>query len=114
MKVNVKFPMLRNPEGHPTEARQNHTAIRESLLLDTTGSGVEKALVDAAQNAAGPGQEVFVSRRYGPAGRLSVWIVDQRETERRRSGSGEHQRSGTGTKRQRAQALRAALARIQI
>ncbi|WP_136043210.1 MULTISPECIES: hypothetical protein [unclassified Microbacterium] len=99
MKVNVKFPMLRNPEGHPTEARQNHKAIRESLLLDTSGSGVEKALVDAAQRAAGPGQEVFVSRGYGAAGRLSVWIVDQ---------------STDGRRRDKQQELRAALARVQI
>lgn len=114
MRVRVRFPMVRSPEGYPAEARQNHKAVRENLLLDTTDSGVEKALVGAAQAAAGPGQEVFVSRGYGPSGRLSVWIVDQRATERRRSGSGEHQRSGTGTKRERAQALRAALARIQI
>ncbi len=99
MKVRVKFPMIRNPEGSPTEARQNHKVIRESLLLDTTGSGVEKALVDAAQRATGPGQEVFVSRGYGPAGRLSVWIVDQ---------------STDGRRRDKQQRLRAALARVQI
>lgn len=99
MKVRVKFPMIRNPEGHPTEARRNHKTIRENLLLDTAGSGVEKALVDAAQRAAGPGQEVFVSRGYGPSGRLSVWITDQ---------------STGGRRRDRQQELRAALARVQI
>lgn len=99
MRVRVKFPMIRNPEGHPTEARQNHKAVRESLLLDTTGSGVEKALVDAAQRAARPGQEVFVSRGYGPAGRLSVWITAP---------------STSGPRRDKQQELRAALARVQI
>lgn len=114
MKIRVKFPMVRNPEGHPTEARKNHKVIREELLLDTAGSGVEKALVSAAESAAGPGQEVFVSRGYGPAGRLSVWIVDQRTTEQNRSADGKRSRSATGTRRERAQELRAALARVQI
>lgn len=99
MRVRVKFPMIRNPEGHPSEARQNHKAIRESLLLDTSGSGVEAALVSAAERAAAPGQEVFVSRGYGPTGRLSVWIVDQ---------------TSSGSRRDRQQALRAALAGVQI
>lgn len=99
MKVRVTFPMIRSPEGFPTAARQNHKVIRESLLLDTSGSGVEEALVDAAQRAAGPGQDVFVSRGYGAAGRLSVWIVDQ---------------SAGGRRRDKQQELRAALARVQI
>lgn len=98
MKIRVKFPMIKNPEGHPTEARQNHKAIRENLLLDTTGSGVETALVAAAERAAGPGQTVYVSRGYSAAGRLSVWIVDE----------------STGPLRRRKQDLRAALARVQI
>lgn len=99
MRVQVRFPMLGNPSGHPTEARRNNKTIRESLLLDTTGSGVEKALVAAATAAAGPGQEVAVSRTYSRAGRLSVWIVD---------------RAIAGSVRSRRQDLRAALARIRI
>ncbi|MDF2045149.1 hypothetical protein P2P98_03165 [Microbacterium sp. Kw_RZR3] len=99
MRVQVAFPMLGNPSGHPTEARRNHKTIRETLLLDTENSGVEKALVTAAQRAARPGQEVFVTRTYSRAGRLSVWIVD---------------RSTTGSLRNRKQELRAALASVQI
>ena len=114
MRVRVKFPMIRNPEGHPTEARRNHKAIRENLLLDTTGSGVEKALVGAAERATAPGQEVFVQRGYTSQGRLSVWNDDRRETERNRRSDRKRERSGTGTKRSRAQELRAALARVQI
>lgn len=114
MRVQVKLPMIGNPSGYPTEARKNHKTIREALLLDTTGSGVEDALVAAATAAASAGQEVFVSRTYSRAGRLSVWIVDRRETERSRSSDGRRTKSGTGTKRQRAQELRAALARVQI
>lgn len=68
MKVKVSFP---NPRGS-----QNYKAIREQLLLDSTGSGVESALFHAAEAAAGPDQKVFVTRSYGPSGRLSVLIVD--------------------------------------
>lgn len=99
MRVHVKFPMIGNPSGYPTEARRNHKTVREDLLLDTTGSGVEDALVAAATRAAGPGQEVFVNRTYSRAGRISVWIVD---------------RATSGSVRARKQALRAALARVQI
>ena len=98
MRVRVKFPMLRNPEGHAAEARQNHKAIRESLLLDTTGSGMERALVEAAERAAGPGQTVYVNRGYTAAGRLSVWIVDESD----------------GRTRDRQASLRAALARVNL
>jgi hypothetical protein len=98
MKVRVKFPMLRNPEGQPGTARSNHKAIREELLLDTTGSGVEKALVSAAESAAGADQNVYVTRSYGPSGRLSVWIVDE----------------SSNSRRDRKKDLRAALARVQI
>lgn len=98
MRVQVKFPMLLSPEGDPTAARRNHKAIRESLLLDSDGSGVEKALVDAAESAAGPDQEVFVSRGYTSKGRLAVWIVDQSDK----------------AVRERKKALRDALARVQI
>lgn len=98
MRVKVTFPMLRNPEGQPAIARANHKAVRENLLLDTTGSGVEDALVSAAERAAGPDQNVYVTRGYGPAGRLSVWIVDE----------------STKGRRDRKKDLRAALARVQI
>lgn len=99
MKIRVKFPMIKNPEGDPTAARRNHKVVREALLLDTENSGVEKALVSAAEQAAGPGQEVFVSRGYTAKGRLAVWIVDQ---------------SGKGSVRERKKALRDALARVQV
>lgn len=98
MRIRVKFPMVLKPEGYPNEARQNHKAIRENLLLDTSGSGVEEALVSAAESAAGSDQNVYVSRGYGPSGRLSVWIVDE----------------STGNRRDRKKDLRAALARVQI
>ncbi len=76
----------------------NRKAIREQLLLDSTGSGVERALVRAAESAAGPGQEVFVSRSYTKAGRLSVWIVDR----------------GSTPSRDKTKQLREALARVRI
>jgi len=98
MRIKVHFPMLRSPGGEPGAARSNHKAIRENLLLDTTGSGVEDALVSAAERAAGPDQNVYVSRGYGPSGRLSVWIVDE----------------STGGRRDRKKDLRDALARVQI
>lgn len=85
------------PARFPIDAR-NRKAIREQLLLDSTGSGVEAALVKAATAAAGPGQEVFVSRTYSPAGRLSVWIVDRT----------------TGPIRDRSKELRESLARVRI
>lgn len=86
----VSFPI--------SQGSQNWKAIREQLLLDTTGSGVEKALVAAATRAAGAGQEVFVSRGYTKAGRLSVWIVDR----------------SSGPDPDRTKALREALARVHI
>lgn len=86
--AKVKFPL---------DAR-NRKAIRENILLDTTGSGVEDALFSAAQRAAGAGQSVFVSRSYGPAGRLAVWIVDT---------------SGTGSRKERMAALRETLGRVR-
>lgn len=85
------------PVRFPMDGR-NRKAVREALLLDTVGSGVEDALVQAAERAAGPDQEVFVSRSYGPAGRVSVWIVDRT----------------TGDVRERSAALTAALARVTL
>lgn len=104
MRVKVKFPI----------DKTNRKEIREQLLLDTEGSGVEKALFNAANAAKTPEQKVFVSRGYGPKGRLSVWIVDDRATSRKRSTSGEHQKSGTGTQRDRVKALKEALARVRL
>ncbi|MET0886250.1 MAG: hypothetical protein ABWX92_07340 [Mycetocola sp.] len=89
MKTNIRFPI----------DKQNRKAIREQLLLDSTGSGVEKALLGAADAAKGPGQKTFVSRSYGAKGRLSVWIVDD---------------SGTGKIRDRTKALKEALARVRL
>lgn len=85
------------PVRFPMDAR-NRKAIREQLLLDSEGNGVESALTEAAQRAAGPDQEVFVSRSFGPAGRVSVWIVDR----------------STGPNPDRRKALREALARVTL
>lgn len=91
-KFKVSFPLNRGG--------RNHKAIREAILLDTLGNGYESRLVAAAERAKGPGQEVFVSRSYGPAGRVSVWIVDK----------------GTvrGKRMERRKALQAALGRVKV
>lgn len=89
MKVTVRFPI----------DKVNRKAVREQLLLDSTGSGVEKALFDAANAAKAPEQKTFVSHTYGPRGRLSVWIVDD---------------TGTGKVRDRTKALKEALARVKL
>lgn len=104
MRVKVRFPI----------DKTNRKAIREQLLLDSTGSGVEKALFDAANRAKTPEQKTFVSRSYGPRGRLSVWIVDDRETSRKRRSTGEHKSSDTGTMRDRKKALKESLARVRL
>ncbi|TXK17404.1 hypothetical protein [Homoserinibacter sp. GY 40078] len=91
--AGATFPI----DGH------NRKEIREQLLLDSRGQGIEDALADAATRAAGPGHEVFVTRGYGPAGRLAVLIVDRRESS-----------PSTGTKREREKALREALARVKL
>lgn len=106
MKVNIVFPLPKAHGGYPTEAKRNWKEIREQLLLDTTGSGVEKALVAAARQAVGPNQTVYVSRTFGPAGRLSVWIVDETTSKDRR-------KKGNGI-RARKNALRETLARVRI
>ena len=95
MKVKTSFPIN----------AQNRKAVREQLLLDSTGSGVEDALFSAANNAKTPDQKVFVSRSYGYKGRLAVWIVDDRVTLRG---------SGTGTLRDRTKALKETLARVRL
>ena len=104
MKIKNSFPIN----------SRNRKAVREQLLLDSTGSGVEQALFSAANRAKTPDQKVFVSRSYGPHGRLAVWIVDDRVTSRSRSASGAHQKSGTGTIRDRMKALKEALARVTL
>lgn len=91
MKIKVKFPI-------PTGGR-NWKAIREAVLLDTMGNAYEADMYAAAVRAASPGQEVFVSRSYGPAGRFSVWIVDQ---------------DGKGSRMERRKALQAALGRVGV
>lgn len=89
-KFKVSFPLNRGG--------RNYKAIREAILLDTMGNSYEARLVAAAERAKGDGQEVFVSRSYGPAGRVSVWIVDQ----------------GTGDRLARRKALQAALGRVRV
>lgn len=103
MKVQIKFPLPGRAEGHPDEAKRNRKEIREQLLLDSTGSGVERALLDAANAAKTPEQKTFVSRSYGRAGRLSVWIVDDTAA-----------RSGGGGLRAKKKALKEALARVTL
>lgn len=90
MPIKVKFPVGRGS--------RNHKAIREAVLLDSVGNGFEEKLVDAAERAKDADQEVFVSRSYGPAGRLSVWIVDR----------------GSGKRMKRRKALAAALGRVSV
>ena len=97
MKVKTSFPIN----------SQNRKAVREQLLLDSTGSGVESALFAAANTAKTPEQKVFISRSYGSKGRLAVWIVDDRVTTR-------GGKSKTGTLRDRAKALKEALARVRL
>lgn len=105
MSVKVRFPLGRGS--------RNWKAVREAILLDTTGNRFEETIFNAAQRAAEEGQKVFVSRSYGPAGRFSVWIVDDRETERKRSG-GKYAKSTTGTRMERRKALQRALGRVQV
>lgn len=90
MPIKVRFPV--NSGG------RNHKAIREAVLLDSVGNGFEEKLVAAAEQAKDSDQEVFVSRSYGAAGRLSVWIVDQ----------------GNGDRMKRRKALAAALGRVSV
>lgn len=90
MPIKVRFPVGRGT--------RNHKAIREAVLLDSAGNGFEKKLVAAAERAQSPDQDVFVSRSYGAAGRLSVWIVDQ----------------GSGDRMKRRKALAAALGRVSV
>ena len=89
MKIKVSFPI----------DKTNRKAVREQLLLDSTGSGVEKALFNAANAAKTADQKVFVNRGYGPKGRLSVWIVDD---------------TGSGKVRDRMKALKESLARVKL
>lgn len=91
MKTKVKFPTNRGS--------RNHKAIREAILLDTMGNSFESELFAAAERAASPDQKVFVSRGYGPAGRFSVWIVDD---------------GGSGSRLDRRKALQAALGRVSV
>lgn len=93
VKVKVKFPIT------PVTRK----AIREQLLLDTTGSGVEDAMLAAADAAKTPEQKTFVERTYSRAGRLSVWIVDDQPVKR-----------GDGGIRGKKRALREALARVRL
>lgn len=103
MKVQVKFPLPGRAEGYPDAARQNRKSVREQLLLDSTGSGVEDALFAAAEAAKGPGQDVYVTRGYTAAGRLSVLIVDA-----------EPMSPGDGGLRGKRRALKEALARVTL
>lgn len=105
MKMKVKFPVGRGS--------RNHKAIREAVLLDTTGNEFEATAFAAAERAATEGQKVYVRRSYGPAGRWSVIIADERATERKRSG-GAYVKSGTGTRMDRRKALQATLGRVSI
>lgn len=89
-RFKVSFPLHKGG--------RNFKAIREAILLDTVGNGYEEKLVAAAKRAKTADQEVFVSRSYGPAGRVSVWIVDQ----------------GSGDRMARRKALQAALGRVSV
>ncbi len=90
MKFKVKFPVR--------PGTRNHKAIREAILLDTTGNSFEETLFAAAERAAGPDQKVYVSRSYGPAGRFSVIISDE----------------GSGSRMERRKALQAMLGRVSV
>ncbi|MEZ5110921.1 MAG: hypothetical protein R2732_05400 [Microbacteriaceae bacterium] len=98
-KFKAHFPLPRSASaGKFPGAARNNKAIREAILLDTMGNGYEDRLVDAANRAKDADQEVYVSRSYGPAGRVSVWIVDQ----------------GAGERMKRRKALQAALGRVGV
>lgn len=97
MKIRAKFPLPFRTHGLPG-AKRNSKVIREAVLLDTYGNDFESAVVTAAELAKTHDQEIFVSRSYGPAGRFSVWIVDQ----------------GSGDRLQRRKDLAAALGRVAV
>lgn len=60
-----------------TKFKINRRGVRESILLDSTQTGVETALLAMADDVKPPGTETFVARSYGPAGRFVIWIMDQ-------------------------------------
>lgn len=105
MPIKVRFPVGRGS--------RNHKAIREAVLLDTTGNSYEERIFAAAERAASEGQKVYVTRSYGPAGRFGVVIADDRATERKRA-NGKYGKSGTGTRMDRRKALQAALGRFTL
>lgn len=105
MKIKVKFPVNRGSK--------NHKAIREAILLDTTGNSFEEKIFAAAEAATDEGQKAYVTRSYGPAGRFAVVVADERKTDRSRSG-GKYSKSSTGTRLERRKALQAMLARFNV
>ena len=90
VRFKVEFPLHRGG--------RNYRAIREAILLDTTGNGYAERVLAAANRAKDAEQESFVSRSYGPAGRFSVWIVDE----------------GSGERLERRKRLQAALGRVSV
>jgi hypothetical protein len=84
----------------------NRRGIREAILLDSTGTGVERAMIAIANAAKPTDSEIFLSHSYGPAGRLVVWIINRTPT---------NSLSPSGRARERKvkkEALQAALNRI--
>ena len=94
MKVKISFPVK--------SGSRNYQEIREQLLLDSIGSGVESALFRAAEAAAAPDQKAFVTRSYGATGRLSVLIVDPVEPK------------SSAERKTKQEALQAALGRVRL
>lgn len=90
MKIKARFPI---------NAR-NRKAIREAILLDTTGNSFESRIFGAAEQAASAEQKVYVTRSYGPGGRFAVVVTDDP--------------SSGGKRMERRKALQAMLARFRV
>ena len=105
MKIKVKFPTARGS--------RNHKAIREAVLLDTTGNSFEDKIFAAAESAASDGQKAYVTRSYGPAGRFAVVIAEDRDSRRNQDGD-KGSKTGSGTRMDRRKALQATLARFRV
>lgn len=53
----------------------NRKGVREELLLSNGSVGIEGALVGIAESVKPADSTLYVSRSYGPAGRVVIWLV---------------------------------------
>lgn len=89
----------------------NRKGVREELLLSAGSVPIEAALVGIAESVKPPSATVYVSRSYGPEGRVVIWLVSDLKDRAR----GKKDESGSYVKRgaiQARQELQAALNRI--